>query len=97
MKNSYEKSKQSFITPSILKEIVSRHNFNPRTLTGGNLDSAKAEVLSLTEKHKFINPRHKRLIIEAIHRSYNMVELYTALYNMMHARNNPNEKLTGIL
>ena len=56
MKNSYEKSKQSFITPSILKEIVSRHNFNPRTLTGGNLDSAKAEVLSLTEKHKFISP-----------------------------------------
>ena len=97
MKNSYEKNKQSFITPSVLKEIVSRHNFNPRTLTGGNLDGAKTEVLSLTDKHKFINPRHKRLIIEAIHRSYNMVELYTALYNMMHARNNPNEKLTGIL
>ena len=97
MKNSYKKDEQSFITPTILDEIVSRHNFNPRTLTGGNLDNAKAEVLSLTDKHKFINPRHKRLIIEAIHRSYNMVELYTALYNMMHARNNPNEKLTGIL
>ena len=64
---------------------------------GGDLDGAKAEVLSLTDKHKFINPRHKRLITEAIHRSYNMVELYTALYNMMHARNNPNEKLTGVL
>ena len=97
MKNSYKKNDQSFITPTILKEIVSRHNFNPRTLTGGNLDNAKAEVLSLTDKHKFINQRHKRLIIEAIHRSYNMVELYMALYNMMHARNNPNEKLTGIL
>ena len=97
MKNSYKKDEQSFITPTILEEIVSRHNFNPRTLTGGNLDNAKAEVLSLTDKHKFINPRHKRLITEAIHRSYNMVELYTALYNMMHARNNPNEKLTGVL
>ena len=92
MKNSYEKNKQSFISPSILQEIVSRN-----TLMGGDLDGAKAEVLSLTDKHKFINPRHKRLITEAIHRSYNMVELYTALYNMMHARNNPNEKLTGVL
>jgi hypothetical protein len=97
MKNSYKKSKQSFITPAILKRIVSQYNFNPHTLTGGDLDGAKTEVLSLTDKHKFINPRHKRLIIEAIHRSYNMVELYTALYNMMHARNNPNEKLTGVL
>jgi len=97
MKNSYEKNKQSFITPSILQEIVSRYNFDPNTLMGGDLDGAKAEVLSLTDKHKFINPRHKRLITEAIHRSYNMVELYTALYNMMHARNNPNEKLTGVL
>ncbi len=97
MKNSYKKNKQSFITPSVLKKIITRHNFNPRTLTGGNLAGAKTEVLSLTDKHKFINPRHKRLIIEAIHRSYNMVELYTALYNMMYARNNPNEKLTGIL
>ena len=97
MKNSYKKSKQSFITPSILQEIVSRYNFDPHTLTGGDLEGAKAEVLLLTANHKFINPRHKRSITKAIHRSYNMVELYTALYNMMHARNNPNEKLTGVL
>ena len=91
-----KKNRDSFITPSILKKIVSRYNFNPRTLTGGDLNGAKAEVLSLTDNHKFKIPRHKRLIITAIRRSYNMVELYTALYNIMHARNNPNEKLTGI-
>ena len=97
MKKSYKKNKQSFITPLLLKKIISRYNFNPRTLTGGDLSGAKAEVLSLTNKHEFINPKHKRSIVNAIHRSYNMTELYTALYNMMYVRNNPNEKLTGIL
>lgn len=90
-----KKNKDSFITSEILEKIVSRYNFNPRTLTGGDLSGAKTEVLTLTDKHKFMNPKHKRLIITAIRRSYNMVELYTALYNIMHARNNPNEKLTG--
>ena len=92
-----EKKNISYITSDFLNSLIIKHGFNINTLSGGNLNSAKTEALDLTNGHEFINPRHKLSIIRAIKHSYTMVELYTALFNMMHVKMNPREKLTGIL
>ena len=92
-----EKKNISYITSDFLNNLIIKHGFNVNTLTGGNLNSAKSEALDLTNSHEFINPRHKLSIIRAIKHSYTMIELYTALFNMMHVKMNPREKLTGIL
>jgi|1_EtaG_2_1085319.scaffolds.fasta_scaffold06846_3 hypothetical protein len=92
-----KKKNISYITSDFLNDLIIKHGFNINTLSGGDLISAKAEALDLTNSHEFINPRHKLSIIRAINHSYTMIELYTALFNMMHAKTNPQEKLTGIL
>lgn len=87
----------SYLTSEFINSLIYKYGFDKNTLMGGDLSGAKLEALRLTEKHRFKVPKHRLTIINAIKRSYNMIELYTALFNIMHARLNPKEKLSNIL
>ena len=87
-------NKKSYITPSFINELVIKYGFDSATLKGGDFKGAKKEAIELTELQRFNNPKDKLNILRALEHSYNMVELYTALYNIMHARLNPTEKLS---
>jgi len=90
---SQQNSGSSYLTPGYLNGLVERYGFNAQ-LKGGDFKGAKQDAIKLTEGYHFRNPRHKYLCLEAIRKSWNMEQLYTALYNLMHAKNNPTEKLT---
>jgi len=88
-------SGSSYLTPEYLNGLVEKYGFN-KQLKGGDFRGAKQDALEVTERFHFRNPRHKYLCEEAIRKSWNMIQLYTALYNLMHARNNPGEKLSRV-
>lgn len=90
-----QQNSESYLTPEYLNGLVNRYGFN-RQLRGGDFSGAQRDALSLTEGFHFRNPRHKHLCLDAIRKSWNMEQLYTALYNLMHARNHPAEKLSLI-
>jgi|TARA_R110000824_G_scaffold241188_6_gene429915 hypothetical protein len=92
---SSQNNESSYLTPGYLNGLVERYGFNSQ-LKGGDFNGAKQDVLQLTQGYHFRNPRHKYLCTEAIKKSWNMEQLYTALYNLMHAKNNPSEKLSAI-
>ena len=92
-----KKKNISYLSSEFINNLVYKYGFDKNTLMDGDLSGAKKEAMELTENHKFINPKHKLTIVTAIKRSYTMVELYTALFNIMHAKTNPEEKISNIL
>ena len=87
---------KSYLTPEYISGLIDRHGFN-KQLKNGNFSAARVEVLELTNGYHFRNPKHKHRCAEAISKCRDMLQLYTALFNLMYARNNPTEKLSGIL
>tara|TARA_R110000824_G_scaffold87285_8_gene215287 strand:- start:1218 stop:1490 length:273 start_codon:yes stop_codon:yes gene_type:complete len=87
---------KSYLTPEYISGLVDRHGFN-KQLKLGNFKGARTEVLALTEGYHFRNPNHKYRCREAINKCRDMIQLYTALFNLMYARNYPTEKLSRIL
>ena len=84
----------SYLTPEFINALVKKYGFDADTLKGGDFEGAQLEAIELTEAHQFVRDKHKKTALNAINDSRNMQMLYTALFNIMHAKTHPNEKLS---
>lgn len=72
-----------FLTPEYLNDLILTYGIDPHTLSGGDFEAAKANVLDFVQGYTFKQPEQYIACLQAVQAASNMSDLYTNLFNLM--------------